>query len=143
MEENRRRRRPAIVGDGRIVAVGTNLHLDATRSIDAAGRILAPGFIDIHTHAERGLVDPPGADNFLLDGVTTVIGGLTKQTTRSRDDGVPGFQNIPLLGYLFKTSGKKKELEDLLIFITPHILKSRPGAPVAAAAKDAGAAAGQ
>jgi N-acyl-D-amino-acid deacylase len=63
------------VDDGRIVALGTNLHLDATQSIDAAGRILAPGFIDIHTHAESGLEDLPRADNFLLDGVTTVVAG--------------------------------------------------------------------
>ena len=63
------------VADGRIVAVGRNLDVDATRSIDAAGRILAPGFIDVHTHADRGIGDLPRADNFVLDGVTTVIGG--------------------------------------------------------------------
>ncbi len=63
------------VNNGRIVAVGTNLEVDAAQSIDAAGRILAPGFIDIHTHAERGLEKLPRADNFLLDGVTTVVAG--------------------------------------------------------------------
>ncbi len=68
------------VDDGRIVALGTNLGVDARQVIDAAGRILAPGFIDVHTHAESsgqggGLSNIPRADNFLLDGVTTVVGG--------------------------------------------------------------------
>ena len=63
------------VDDGRIVAMGTDLNVEATRTIHAAGRILAPGFIDVHTHADRGIQARPRADNFLLDGVTTVVGG--------------------------------------------------------------------
>jgi len=60
---------------GRIVAIGKNLELNSVQTIDADGRVLAPGFIDVHTHAERGLTRLPSADNFLLDGVTTVVGG--------------------------------------------------------------------
>src|SRR5262249_38840897 len=45
------------------------------RTIDAHGRVVAPGFIDAHTHVEGGLDRNPRADNFLLDGVTTVITG--------------------------------------------------------------------
>jgi len=63
------------VDDGRIVAMGVHLQIQAARTIDAAGRILAPGFIDVHTHADRGIQALPRADNFLLDGVTTVVGG--------------------------------------------------------------------
>ncbi len=63
------------VDHGRIVAMGKNLEVDAGQTIEAAGRVLAPGFIDVHTHAERGLAKQPRADNFLLDGVTTVVGG--------------------------------------------------------------------
>lgn len=63
------------VDGGRIVAMGSNLDLGASRTIYAAGRILAPGFIDVHTHADRGIQELPRADNFILDGVTTVVGG--------------------------------------------------------------------
>jgi len=68
------------ITDGRISAMGRNLDLDADETIDAGGRVLAPGFIDVHTHVEsgtsrEGLIDLPRADNFLLDGVTTVITG--------------------------------------------------------------------
>jgi len=68
------------VTDGRISAMGRNLNVDAASTIDAGGRVLAPGFIDVHTHVEsgtsrEGLIDLPRADNFLLDGVTTIITG--------------------------------------------------------------------
>jgi len=61
----------------------------------------------------------------LFDGQTTVIGGLSKQNTSDADSGIPWLKNIPLLGYLFKGENKSEALEDLLIFITPHILKQQ------------------
>jgi N-acyl-D-amino-acid deacylase len=47
----------------------------ATRTIDAQGLILAPGFIDIHAHIESGIFERPTADNYIYDGVTTVVTG--------------------------------------------------------------------
>ena len=61
----------------------------------------------------------------LFDGQTTVIGGLTKEKTQRSEAGVPGLKDVPLLGWLFKSNDKQDEMDDLLIFITPHILKER------------------
>ncbi len=63
------------IKDGRIAAVGALADRSATRVIDAAGRVAAPGFIDVHVHVEGNLDRHPRADNFLLDGVTTLITG--------------------------------------------------------------------
>jgi len=68
------------IDDGRIVAMAATLDLDARETIDAAGRVLAPGFIDVHTHVETsssrdGLQRLPRADNYVLDGVTTIVTG--------------------------------------------------------------------
>lgn len=68
------------IDDGRIVAIAPKLEMDADRWINAGGRVLAPGFIDVHTHVEsserrEGLVKLPRADNYLLDGVTTIVTG--------------------------------------------------------------------
>ena len=68
------------VDDGRIVAIGVNLETRAQQTIDAAGRIVTPGFIDVHTHVEstgtrEGLQKLPRADNYILDGVTTIVSG--------------------------------------------------------------------
>lgn len=63
------------VKDGRIAAIGRLEGATAALVIDAAGRVLAPGFIDVHTHVEGAIEKAPRADNFLLDGVTTVVTG--------------------------------------------------------------------
>src|SRR5690349_7041707 len=63
------------VKDGRIAAVGRLGSAMAGRVIDARERVLAPGFIDVHTHIEGGVERNPRGDNFLVDGVTTVITG--------------------------------------------------------------------
>jgi N-acyl-D-amino-acid deacylase len=63
------------VKDGRIAAIGRLANVSATRTIDAHERIIAPGFIDVHTHVEGGVEKNPRGDNYLLDGVTTVVTG--------------------------------------------------------------------
>jgi N-acyl-D-amino-acid deacylase len=61
---------------GRIVAVGQlPAGLTAATVLDAKGLAVAPGFIDVHTHIEDDEVQQPTADNFLYDGVTTVVTG--------------------------------------------------------------------
>jgi N-acyl-D-amino-acid deacylase len=63
------------VRDGRIAAIGRLPAATAYRTIDAGGRVLAPGFIDVHTHVEGGIEKLPGADNYITDGVTTIVTG--------------------------------------------------------------------
>ncbi len=57
------------------------------------------------------------------DGDTIVIGGILKSTVSSGDQGWPGLKNIPLLGWLFKTETESRQNNELLIFITPKIVK--------------------
>ena len=63
------------VKDGKIYKVGRNVNLRAKKIIDATGLIIAPGFIDVHTHLEGDEAKNPEATNFILDGVTTCITG--------------------------------------------------------------------
>ncbi len=63
------------IRDGEIVSVGDLSGVEAERTIDAAGKIVSPGFIDMHSHADETLICYPGAENFRAQGVTTVVGG--------------------------------------------------------------------
>jgi type IV pilus assembly protein PilQ len=57
------------------------------------------------------------------DGVTTVIGGIVQKTETERNDRTPGLSRIPLLGWLFRRSNDRSDTQDLLIFITPRIIR--------------------
>ncbi|HVG84122.1 MAG TPA: amidohydrolase family protein, partial [Vicinamibacterales bacterium] len=67
-----------IRGDA-IVAVGPRLDAAGARVVDAQGMVVAPGFVDVHSHVEAGdggqdMIGNPAAENNVRQGVTTVIG---------------------------------------------------------------------
>jgi N-acyl-D-amino-acid deacylase len=64
----------AIRGDT-VAAIARGIEGPAVRVIDLEGQVVAPGFIDIHTHARRGINEVPTAPNYVRQGVTTVIEG--------------------------------------------------------------------
>lgn len=61
------------VKDGKVAAIG-RLGNGAKTEIDATGLMVAPGFVDVHTHADE-VADQPAAENFLRMGVTTIVAG--------------------------------------------------------------------
>lgn len=63
------------VKNGKIAAIGRLTDAQAARVIDARRQIVAPGFIDVHTHIEGSIQELPQAENFIYDGVTTLITG--------------------------------------------------------------------
>ncbi|WP_291400254.1 D-aminoacylase [Daejeonella sp.] len=63
------------IKDGKIIKMGYIADIQATKTIDAKGLIVAPGFIDVHGHIEGGIINTPTANNYIFDGVTTVITG--------------------------------------------------------------------
>jgi len=70
--------KPAVVGDlairqDRFVAIGT-FPGTGRIEIDATGKVVAPGFIDVHTHSEN-IVELPRGENFVRMGVTTIVSG--------------------------------------------------------------------
>src|SRR5215475_10969620 len=70
---------PGVVADisvdgDRIVAVGA-VSGEGRRTIDAGGRVVAPGFIDVHSHDDFAVLDRPECAYKLLQGVTTQVVG--------------------------------------------------------------------
>jgi type IV pilus assembly protein PilQ len=61
---------------------------------------------------------------YVKDGETAVIGGIYERDESDSEDGLPGLRKIPLLGWLFKKTTNNDSKTELLIFITPRILKN-------------------
>jgi N-acyl-D-amino-acid deacylase len=87
----------AIKGDG-IARIASSINEPAVRVIDVKGAVVAPGFVDIHTHAIRGIFQAPTADNYIRQGVTTLLEGP--------DGGSP----VPLKPFLDKLDATPKSI---------------------------------
>ncbi|MEM5774732.1 MAG: amidohydrolase family protein, partial [Anaerolineaceae bacterium] len=63
------------IKDGRIAAIGARLDGETAETLDAAGLVLSPGFIDPHTHSDLTLLIDPLAQSKIRQGVTTEVIG--------------------------------------------------------------------
>lgn len=81
---------------GRIEHVGSSDGASAAREIDAAGRIVAPGFIDAHTHDDRMLLSGGDMQAKVSQGVTTVVAGNCGISLAPFPGGVRGAVTPPL-----------------------------------------------
>lgn len=104
---------PRILPNGRITLT---LHISQNmpgRSISrAAGETLAIDKQEIKTQVT------------LKDGETVVLGGIFQRHSAQGADKVPGMGDVPLLGSLFKQSSKQHKRRELVIFITPTLIKA-------------------
>ena len=100
------------------------------------------GFINLKIHATKNEADFTNAvqgvptiltreattEMLVRDGATVVIGGLYQRTLQASQTGIPWLSNVPGLGWLFRTVRDRDDNEELLIFITPRIIK-QPDVP--------------
>jgi pilus assembly protein CpaC len=87
--------------------------------VDNSQRVLGvPGFLKRRS----------ATDINLRDGETLVIAGLTSQQRSVEDQGVPGLSKFPVGGRLFSTRGRRSESSELVIFLTPRIVRASPPA---------------
>jgi len=97
----------AIVGD-EIVKIGDLNGANATRVINASGLTVVPGFIDLHTHADRNIRDNPDAENYLHQGVTTILGGNCGNSPVDLDEYFRSVQNTGIAVNLGMLIGHNK-----------------------------------
>jgi dihydroorotase/N-acyl-D-amino-acid deacylase len=87
----------AIRGDV-IARIAPSMTDPAARVIDAGGQVVTPGFIDIHNHARENIFELPTADNYIRQGVTTLI------------EGPDGSSPVPLAPFLAKLDALQKSI---------------------------------
>jgi len=102
---------PHITPDGKIIL---DLHPEIS---DIAGQ--APGAVGPVISSQEAKTKLT-----LKDGESVVIGGIIKTVDENVKEGVPILSKIPLLGWLFSHTQKKKTKSELLIFVTPEIIKA-------------------
>jgi N-acyl-D-amino-acid deacylase len=93
------------IRDDTIVRIAPSICEPAARVIDLGDLVAAPGFIDVHTHASRNIFEVPTADNYIRQGVTTVMEGL--------DGGGSGLANglpVPLKPFLDRLETTPKSI---------------------------------
>ncbi len=69
------KRADVAIHEGRIVAIGQWNGAKGKETIDAKDRVVCPGFIDLHSHADRGMLEFRAAENYIRQGVTTLVCG--------------------------------------------------------------------
>ena len=68
------------IRDGKIAAIGSIDPSQAREVVDAAGRVVTPGFIEMHSHADQTLLAYPTMDSMLHQGITTFVGCMCGQS---------------------------------------------------------------
>jgi type IV pilus assembly protein PilQ len=113
--------------------VSATLQLQVTPQVTAEGTVMMD--ISISKREPQLAFLVPGATNapiatkeattrlLVRDGGTAVIGGIYKVSTDQGEDRVPGLANIPIIGNLFKNKSRSETNDELLIFITPRVIK--------------------
>lgn len=113
--------------------VNATLRLDVTPQVTAEGTVMMD--INIQKRNPEFGLTVAGATNapistkeartrvIVRDGGTTVIGGIYEVSTNQGEDRVPGLANVPIIGHLFKNRRRSDENSELLIFITPRVIK--------------------
>jgi type IV pilus assembly protein PilQ len=113
--------------------INATLRLDVTPQITAEGTVLMDITISKRQPQLAFLV--PGSTNapiatkdahtrlVVRDGGTAVIGGIYQITSNNSENRVPGLGRIPIIGNLFKNKAQSEENDELLIFITPRVIK--------------------
>jgi type IV pilus assembly protein PilQ len=113
--------------------VNATLRLDVTPQVTAEGTILMdiaiqkrnPEFAFAIQGATAAPINTKEARTRVIvrDGGTTVIGGIYEVTTNQGEDRVPGLANVPIIGHLFKNRRREDSNQELLIFITPRVIR--------------------
>ncbi len=108
-----------------------NLELDVTPHITASGTILLKIKASKDTPTiVPGATAPAINTNQITSNVivknnsTIVLGGVFSKTDKSNTSGIPGLSKIPFFGWLFKNKSESHPRDELLIFVTTHVVKN-------------------
>jgi type IV pilus assembly protein PilQ len=120
-------------GESSTQLVETGIKLTVTPHVSGDNRIL----LDLHPENNSYDYDSKGeivistqeakTKVVVADGETVIIGGLTRNETQESESGIPFLKDIPFFGNLFKYTRHSVVKKDLVIFVTPRIIRNYIG----------------
>ena len=117
---------------------GSLREIQAGITLRVTPQVSADGFVLLNIYAKSSTLDfgrtvdgipqentrEAKANVLVRDGETVVIGGIMKDTSSDSETGVPYLKDVPVLGWLFKRLSVRKDMEELVVFITPRVIAS-------------------
>ncbi|RME50639.1 MAG: type IV pilus secretin PilQ [Deltaproteobacteria bacterium] len=124
---------------GAVATIGEQFQ-NATLNLTVTPHVTSDEFIFMEVNLTRDSISSfrsplgnPGIDTtrvttqaLVKDADTLVIGGVLELTDRNNHNGIPMLSRIPVLGYLFRNVERSSERKELIVFITPRIVRSKP-----------------
>ncbi len=112
---------------GIILKVKPQVNDSGLISLDISQEVSSYGTIQLTTSEKQIIVNKTEASTNLAvqDGETIIIGGLIREDTTNSEVGVPFLSKVPLLGFLFGNKSREAQRQELIILLTPHVLKNQ------------------
>ena len=112
---------------GIILKVKPQVNDSGLISLDISQEVSSYGTIQLTTSEKQIIVNKTEASTNLTvqDGETIIIGGLIREDTTNSEVGVPFLSKVPLLGFLFGNRSREAQRQELIILLTPHVLKNQ------------------
>src|SRR5262245_59328108 len=110
------------INTGVTLAVSPQVSSDGVVLLNISAKSSVPDFSRTVEGIPTEIAREANSNVLVRDGQTVVLGGISRTSGDDREAGVPFFRRVPVLGWFFKRSLTSKRREELLVFLTPHLL---------------------
>ena len=112
---------------GIILKVKPQINAGGLVALEVSQEVSTFETLTLYSNETQIILDKTEASSNLVvqDGQTIIIGGLIREDSTRDGSGIPFLRNIPVLGYLFGNTHRKKTRTELIILLTPHVIRDQ------------------
>jgi type II secretory pathway component GspD/PulD (secretin) len=112
---------------GIILKVKPQINSSGLVTLEMSQEVSTYETISLYANETQIILDKTEASSSLVvqDGQTVIIGGLIREDSTKDSTGIPFLKNLPVLGYLFGGRHRKTERVEIIILLTPHVIKNQ------------------
>jgi general secretion pathway protein D len=112
---------------GIILKVKPQINASGVVALEVSQEVSTFETLTLYSNETQIILDKTEASSNLVvqDGQTIIIGGLIREDSTRSGNGIPFLRNIPVLGYLFGSIDRKRTRTELIILLTPHVIRDQ------------------